>query len=231
MRFLEKQMVRKKSSNVFFAGLLLLVFIHPFSVAAEQRYVRPKLDVPVRRGQGNQYKILKLVKSGELVELIKEGNSWSQIKVKSGTVGWIPKRFLSIEPPPVELVKILRTENERLQTNEKKLTRDLAELKELNATSGGELSTCIAKRDALKEEYKQLQEDTADVVAINNKMAATRKEIQTVQASMQAIKLQNTELKRKTAVTWFLAGGGVLFLGWIIGLITCRTKRRRSSLL
>ena len=224
-------MVCKKGLSLLFTGFFLLVFIQPFSLAAEQRYVLPKLDVPVRRGQGNQYKILKLVKSGELVELIKEGTSWSQIKVKSGTVGWIPKRFLSIEPPPVELVKTLRAENERLQANGKKLTRDLAELKELNATSGGELAACIAKRDALKEEYKKLQEDTADVVAINNKMAATRKEIQTLQASMEAIKLQNTELKRKTAVTWFLAGAGVLFLGWIIGLITCRTKRRRSSLL
>jgi SH3 domain protein len=224
-------MSKLQISGLILTVLMLLGIVLPISAVAEERYVRPNLDVPVRRGQGNQYKILKLAKNGELVELIKEGDSWAQVKLSSGTTGWLPKRFLSIEAPPEQLVKILRAENDRLQERDKQLTLELNELKELHSNAGGELSSCIAKRDSLEAEYKRLQTDTADITAINNKVAATEKEIESVQAAMQTVKLQNNELKRKTAVTWFLAGGGVLFLGWIIGLITCRTKRRRSSLL
>jgi hypothetical protein len=55
--------------------------------------------------------------------------------------------------------------------------------------------------------------------------------MQKLQANLQNIQQQNEDLRRKTALTWFLAGGGVLLAGWIIGLITCRSKKRRPSLL
>ena len=224
-------MLKLRLSHVFPLGLLFLITVLCVIASADQRYVRPNIDVPLRRGQGNKYKILKLVKSGELVELLKEGNSWAKIQLSNGTIGWLPKQFLSLEAPPLQLVKILRKDNERLQEREKQLTLELNKLKELQVNTGGELSTCIARRDKFEADYIRLQEDTSDIVAINKKMAETQKQIDTVQAAMHTVELQNNELKRKTAVTWFLAGGGVLFAGWIIGLITCRSRRRRSSLL
>jgi SH3 domain protein len=210
---------------------LVMPLLLATAAIAEQRYVQPNVDVPLRRGQGSEYKILKLVKNGEQVELLKETESWARIQLKSGTKGWMPKRYLSVEPPPLKLVKLLREENATLVERDRKLAQELTELKELHSGTDSELSTCIAERDKLKAEFTLLREETSDVVAINTKMAATRKEMEAMQANMHAVQLQNNELKRKTAVTWFLAGGGVLFAGWIIGLVTCRAKRRRSSLL
>ena len=210
---------------------LVLPLLFAAVVSAEQRYVQPNVDVPLRRGQGSEYKILKLVKNGEKVELLKETESWARIQLKNGTKGWMPKRYLSVEPPPLKLVKLLREENATLIERDKQLAQELTELKNLHSTTDSELSSCIAERDKLKADFDQLREETSDVVAINTKMAATRKEMEAMQANIHAVQLQNNELKRKTAVTWFLAGGGVLFAGWIIGLITCRAKRRRSTLL
>jgi SH3 domain protein len=201
------------------------------AAAADIRFVSPSIEVPVRRGQGTEYKILKLVKDGDRVELLKVNDAWAQVKVGSGTIGWMPKRFLSTEAPPLKQVEMLRAENEQLKARETERETELTGLKDLQSSTGGELSACIAERDTIQAQYQTLQADTADVIALKNKMTATAREIEEVRATLQSVEQQNTELKRKTAVTWFMAGGGVLLIGWIIGLITCRSRKKRPSLL
>ena len=225
-------MLLKMIPGAVCVGLLLTVMVAGTpSVAEEVLFVRPSVEIPVRRGQGTDYKIVKLVKDGDQVELLEEKDSWARIRIKDGTEGWMPKRFLSSDAPPLKLVQMLRQENEHLREQNTELNQELAGLKDLQANTGGELSTCIAQRDTIEGQYKNLQSDTADVVAIKNKMTATQREIEKVQTTLVAVQQENNELKRKTAVTWFLAGGGVLFFGWIIGAFFGRSRKKRSSLL
>ena len=225
-------MFNKKIIGLLCIGLLSSApVVTTVVTAAEIRFVRPSVEVPVRRGQGTDYKIIKLVKDGDQIELLEESDAWARIRIGEKTEGWMPKRFLSSEAPPVKLVQILRKDNEQLKQKNAELGRELTDLKELQTNTGGDLSACIAQRDSIKERYQALEAETADVVAIKNKMAATEKEIEEVRATLSAVKQQNSELKRKTALTWFLAGGGVLLLGWIIGVLTGRSRKRRPSLL
>jgi len=222
----------KKIAGIACIGLILSTTLVMISaVAGEVRFVRPSIEVPVRRGQGTEYKILRLVKSGDQVVLLEEGDAWARVQLKNGTKGWMPKRFLAVDAPPFKLVQILRAENETLKQKNSELDTELTELKGLHSDTGTELSTCIAQRDTAQAEYQQLRIDTADVIAIQEEMAATKKEIESIRAVLADVEQQNKDLKRKTAVTWFLAGGGMILIGWIIGLITCRSKKRRPSLL
>jgi SH3 domain protein len=43
-------------------------------------------------------------------------------------------------------------------------------------------------------------------------------------SKVQLLNAENSELKRTGMIKWFLAGGGVLLFGWIIGRIS-RKKR------
>ena len=225
-------MFTKMMTGVVCIGLFLTTMLMTtYAVSAELRFVRPSVEVPVRRGQGIDYKIVRLVKDGDQVELLEEEDAWARIRLKGGTEGWMPKRFLSSEAPPVKLVQMLRTENEQLKQQNTDLNQELTGLKDLQANTGGELSACIAQRDSIAAQYKILQDDTADVVAIKDKMTAAEQEIEKVRTTLAAVQQQNNELKRKTAVTWFLAGGGVLLFGWIIGVFSGRSRKKRSSLL
>lgn len=225
-------MLLEKIAGAVCVGLLLTVMVAGTpSVAEEVLFVRPSVEIPVRRGQGTEYKIVKLVKDGDQVELLEEKDAWAKIRIMDGTEGWMPKRFLSSDAPPLKLVQMLRKENEHLRQQNTDFNQELTGLKDLQANTGGELSTCIAQRDTIEAQYKNLQADTADVVAIKNKMTATQQEIEKVRTTLAAVQQQNNELKRKTAVTWFLAGGGVLFFGWIIGVFSGRSRKKRSSLL
>jgi SH3 domain protein len=122
-------------------------------------------------------------------------------------------------------------DNEQLKQKNAELVQDLAELKDLQVNTGAELSACIAERDTIQGRYQTLEAETADVVAINRKMDATEKEIEEVRSILAAVQQQNSELKRKSALAWFLAGGGVLLFGWILGMFTGRSRKRKATLL
>ncbi len=216
--------------GLLLSGLVMTAVLPAPVSAAEIRFVRPSVEVPVRRGQGTDYKIIKLVKDGDQVELLTENDAWARIRVGEAE-GWMPKRFLSKEAPPVKLVQMLRSENEKIKQKNSELVEELTALKELQSSTGGELTACIAERDTLQAQYQNLEAATADVVAIQNKITETEQEIEDVRATLTAVQQQNSELKRKTSLTWFLAGGGVLLLGWLIGLFTGRSRRKRPSLL
>ena len=81
---------------------LLTVLLASTAAATEIKFVRPNLEIPVRRGRSEQYKILKFVKDGNPVNFIEEKGNWAKVHLQSGTDGWMLKRYLSNEKPPVE---------------------------------------------------------------------------------------------------------------------------------
>ncbi len=221
----------KRTTQIITGVFLLSLLMTAAAVAEETRFVYLSGDIPVRRGQGNGYKIVKMIKNGEKVDLLAENEGWAKIRAANGTEGWMVKRFLREEAPPFKLVQILRSENDQLIAKNTELNQELTELKELQATTGADLSACIAQRDTIDRNFKTLQADTTDVVAIKNKMAATEVEIKEVRSVLVAVQQQNTALKQKATLLWFLAGGGVLLLGWLIGLVTGGARKQRSSLM
>lgn len=225
----QRRLIMAGISAIFLLVTVLLSVDN--SRASQTRFVRPSVEVPVRRGQGREFKILKLVKDGDRVELLQEADSWAKVRIGNKTEGWMPKRFLSTEAPPVKRVQILLKENRQLKEKNKQLGQQLDELQGVQTTTGGELAACIQERDTIRGEYQTLRADTADVIAVKTAMETTQKNMKKLQHQLQVVQQENDNLKRKTALSWFLAGGGVLFIGWIIGLITCRSKRRRPALM
>ena len=222
---------KKRTAPLITGVFLFSLLLAAAAVAQETRFVHLNGDIQVRRGQGNGYKIVKRIKNGEKVELLSINEGWAKIRAADGKEGWMLKRFLSEEAPPFKLVQILRSENDQLIAKNTELNQELGELKQLQTTTGVDLSACIAQRDTIDRNYKELQADTADVVAIKNRMAATEKEIKEVRSVLVAVQQQNTALKQKATLLWFLAGGGALLLGWLIGLVTGSSRKKRSSLM
>ena len=116
-------MVTKKYTyltNPLFLFSLLILLLEGTATATEIRFVRPDLDIPVRRGRGERYKILKFVKDGNQVEFFEEQGNWAKVRLQNGTEGWMLKRYLSDEKPLTEQARELREENEQLKTNNEK---------------------------------------------------------------------------------------------------------------
>lgn len=216
---------------LFILSIICTIVFSTTAAFAETRYIKPSTKAVVRRGQGNQYKIVAMVKAGLKVDFVEEGTTHTKIRLANGKEGWIVKRFLSKEPPLDKLVASLRTENETLKQKEIEASQKFDAVNKTLAQTTRELDATIAERDQIQADFLKLQHDTEDVVLIKKNLEKTLKDYRQLSATMSVIQQENDTIKDDLAFKWFLAGGGVLVFGMIIGSIFTKSRKRKPSLL
>lgn len=231
-----RRITRPPGTLVFLLALSFLlptgsVLFSATDVFAESRYVKPSAEIALRAGEGTKYKILGVVKDGDVVELLEEGDSYARVRLTDGQEGWMLKRFLSITPPLSVTAPSLRAENEKLKQREIEVTQKYDEISASFSRMETELQTILAERDQLKSDYQDLQEATADVMKIKEDMLQATKENELLVQQMASLKEENSNLDKEKSINWFLAGGGVLLVGMSIGRLTSKSRKRKSSLM
>lgn len=121
-------MVGRRVLGVMTTALCLgLVLGSPSEVRAEVGWVRGEVRLNVRTGPGTEFRILGVVKTGDEVNVVQRGKSWTKIQVKDEEgktkTGWIPEGYLRPEPPPT--VRLMQAES-RVGS----LTQELATLRQ-----------------------------------------------------------------------------------------------------
>jgi len=221
-----------KTASLF--SLLILVaalFITGITVQAEETWhIKPTTEVPIRSGQGTEYKILAVVPDGLSVELLEDQPPWVMVRTPGGTEGWMLKRYLSSDLPLSKQVETLRFQNSALEKKKTETSRKYEELLTAYTQMELEYNTCMAERNDIREKYQTLQEDATNVTQIREALTQTTREMKQVKQKLAATVEENQNLKKNVMVRWFLAGGAVLLTGWIIGLFTARSRKKRASL-
>lgn len=223
-------------------SVCFLIILLYGSAAAQTLWVKPSSEITMRRGQGTDFKIVAVIKDGTRIELIEEQDDWAQIRLESGKEGWVLRRFLSDMPPLGQQVDLLEGEKQVLtQTNQdlKQRFDDLTaekdqieqELTSQRTHIEEQFRACVADRDSINNQYTALQEDTADVIKTKKDLSDARAKIDSLDKELSRYKQENARLSKNDTLKWFLAGGGVLLLGWLIGLISRGSKKKRPSLL
>ncbi len=200
-------------------------------VFAKTQYVKPSSEVVVRRGQGTDFKIIAMVRDGISVEFLEATEDYAKVRLANGKEGWMLKRFLSDEPPLKDIVVSLRTEKEEIKQREIETNQKLKAISSTLTQTTVELDSTLAERDEIRANYLTLQQDTADVVQIKKNLQKTGQENKVLLQKLALMKQESENLKNDKALKWFLAGGGVLLIGIIIGRMTSRSRRRKPSLL
>lgn len=209
-------------------GLSLLLAA---TARASTMYVQPSSEIPVRRGQGTEFKIVSIVKDGTAVQYIGEKNGWAEVKLGNGKQGWILKRYLSPTPPLSQQVEQLTEEKETLAAEVATLQGQLDELTGAQSQTAVELSSCIAERTDIRDKYQTLERETIDVVQTKEALINARAEIERLKRENNDIHVANTVLKKNESIKWFMAGSGVLLAGWLLGRISRKARRKKPSLL
>ena len=216
---------------LFFLLTLAAIFLFGSEVSAETWYVKPSAEIPIRSGQGTDYKILSVVPDGLKVEILEEDDPWVKVRTAGGTEGWMLKRYLSGALPLSKVVADLEAQKAKLEENGEKTNRKLVEISAAHSQLEKEFNVCRTERDEIQKTYKALRNDTADVLKIKQNLADKTQENQALKQKMATVEQQNKTLKRNTSLMWFLAGGALLLIGWIIGMMTGRSRKRKSTLL
>jgi SH3 domain protein len=192
-------------------------------------YVSDVIRVAVRSGPGSEHKSLAVTESGQLLEMLKPGDEWSLVRLPNGTEGYILSRFLTeVQPGRYQLV--------RLEEKIKTLTTQAAALLEENNRLTAEKERMAAAAsdgqqalDALRAEFERFRGETADAAALKARADALAEELD--QKTRQIAELSNRpeDLFPMDTLYWFLAGAGVLLVGFLTG-VSVKRQRRWSSL-
>ncbi|MEE4239973.1 MAG: TIGR04211 family SH3 domain-containing protein, partial [Desulfopila sp.] len=179
---------------------------------------------------GVDYKILAIVPNGTAVTLVEEIDSWVKVRTDDGKEGWILKRYLSEDPPLEERFQEIEIRNNQLEEELTKLQSENEKLHALNDALESTLENNTNEMTSTMEEYQQLVEDTSDVITIKNNLEESRQVIAALQQELESVVTENEQLEAGRNIKWFLAGGGTLIFGCIVGMISARSKKRKSSL-
>ncbi|NDY41922.1 TIGR04211 family SH3 domain-containing protein [Dissulfurirhabdus thermomarina] len=194
--------------------------------ATTRHYVAPAIEVPLRTGQDTTYRIIALVPNGTPVEVLEEGDKWVRVRLPSGKEGWMPSRFVTTERPLRDVLTEVERERDRLGRRLKEERTLNAALKEELAKARKALAEAEKARDQAQKAYKTLAEDAKDVVALKNAYDESQSEVQKLRQRVAILEQKNQQLERDRFVSYFLAGGGVLLVGWLLGALGGRRKRR-----
>lgn len=128
--------IRSRSTHVVLALLFIcaLAFGPALTAAADAGWVRGNIRLNLRAGAGTQFKILGAVETGDQLEVLARGESWTRVRTTDGQTGWIPAGYLETDPPPTLRLAQLEDETAALRTQLEEIRAEAAELRESNAT-------------------------------------------------------------------------------------------------
>lgn len=236
----------------FFTGMiagLLILGLGAFAAHARTAYVSDMLILTFRQGPGTQYQVLKTLRSDTPLTILEEQDGFYKVSLASGEEGWVDKQFVVFEPPKSQVIDTLNREKATLEARIASLSASADALKTRLSSQQAETDgkaqalnlrlsdldrenkQLTAELSASKQAHEKLKEAASDVVstmAENKRLTAENKRLST---EIQRLEKETSHLFRTGMIKWFLAGVGVLLLGWIIGQSVSSKRRRSSSLL
>ena len=224
--------MKTRLSWLYCTVVLLFCLISSDLLIAAEWYVKPTTEVLLRRGQGTDFKIDAVISDGTKVTLLEVDGDWANIQLENGREGWTLKRYLSDKKPLQEQVTELEQVKGELEEKLEEGNTRFTELVEVNSRTEQDLTGCTVELDTIRNDFNQLQQDTADVVQTKELLATSEKQLIELSNRLTGLELENAEMKKNSSMKWFLTGAGVLLGGLFLGLIFGkRSKKRYGSLM
>lgn len=222
---------------------LLIITSIDATALAETQYISDQLVVVLRDVPKDTFTSLANLSTDTPVEVLREEKRFYFVRTAKGLQGYIPKQYLTPDTPKPMVIDRVMAETTRLKTQIEKLKERLTQEKggladqlQSEMDRGEKLSRELEETqlalnltrgdlDALQKKYQLLAENSEHVVDIVQERDHLTGQVNDLQLQIEALEKENTTLLRSGVIKWFLAGGGVFLVGWLLGKVS-RKKRR-----
>jgi SH3 domain protein len=238
----------KKLSTILWILTFLFLSVPALSLA-RTGYVSDMLILTFRQGPGTSFPVLQTLRSNTPLTILEENQDYFKVELASGEAGWVDKQFVVFETPKTQIIEQLNQENAALKTRLETVSNSLDQLKtQLSAQESAQENKVASLETSLKAaeeknkalmtqleksqtDYTTLEAQSQNVVEVVEKNKAFAQKNITLANKLAQLEKESTHMFRTGMIKWFLAGVGVLLLGWVIGQSVSSKKRRSSSLL
>ena len=210
--------------------LLSALLASPF-VAAETKYITDQFEVTMRSGTSTANSIVRMLRSGEAVTVLEEdlASQYSLVQTDEGKQGYVLTRFLMDQQAARDRLAQLQVSYEKQQT---RISEQADEINQLNQALAREQSDNQALKATLRASEQELSQvrsaaqDTLNILEQN-------KSLQTVVEALREEKAQlteiNAELNDSTKLDWFVRGGAVSLIAFVIGILVTRIRWKKQD--
>lgn len=212
--------------RLFIIAILLVLL--PAVVHAEKKYINDLLEITLRTGQGIDHKIIEIVKSGQMVEVLKPGDQWTKIRRLNGTEGWVVSRFLTSNKPNILLLKELQEKHEAIVIRTDSQLEEIAKLQEDNKELRSKLTVSAKTLNDLNNSYETLKKESGEFLQFKSNYNKATAQLTKQKQKIQKYEEELSKLEQRQIFRWIFTGAGILFLGFLIGLSGKRQRRRPS---
>ncbi len=196
---------------------------------AEAAYVSDQLETSLRRGEGLKFKIRRMLKSGEELEIlsVNKNTGYTKIRTSGGTEGYVLSRHIMNTPSARLRLDDFQRSNVELRSEIARLQSKISQLDEVRKQQSDQITSLQTENNKLKGELASLRDATADVLAIKSKNDQLIKQLTQLSGEKEILERENRDYKDNTKQDWFIRGAAVVLLGILVGLILPKLRRRR----
>lgn len=206
--------------------LLVAASVH----AQQTNYVTDDLSVTVRTGRGNDYQILRTIRTGTPVEVLQvTDDGYARVRLQDGVEGWMLTRFLTDSPVARERLSAVQDQLDELRGQNARLSEQLDTLEQTRSELEGQLTGMQEERARLVEENRKLKELSELPEELQAKNKALQQQLDDLGRETRLLREKTARLQDTSLRNWFLAGAGVLLAGLLIGAVAGRMMGRRRS--
>ena len=220
------------ASTVFpraMALVLMLMILGPGVIVDQARaqttaYVTDNLEITLRSGEGNDFRIIRLLTSGTELEILQRGEVWTRVRV-GGDEGWVRSIYLQNEPGANARLEQVSAELQRLRQENRDLSDELARAEE-------RLTALATSNNQLTEDNQRMTQrlqEAGEGLALSDENKALRKDVIDLEREVQDLRREAERMAERERQDWFLAGAGVVVFGMLIGILVTRIRWRRRN--
>ena len=199
--------------------------------AAETRYITDEFEVTMRSGTSIENSIVRMLSSGEAITVLEEdlASQYSLVETEDGKKGYVLSRFLIAEPAAREQLQALR---QRFDLQREQIDTQTTQIETLNQELSREQTDNQALKSTLRASEQELSEvrgaaqNTLDILAQNKRLQTVVEQLRDEKAQLTDV---NAELKDSTRLDWFVRGGAVSLIAFVIGILVTRIRWRKQD--
>jgi len=227
-------MTARKTMSVFLFIFAIILTASIKSVFADTRYVSGELIISVRDGQNQDDNVLGHIRTGTAVDVLEEEGRYLRIKTEDGLEGWVQAQYIISEKPNARIIENLRNKiNEQNSVSDKLLAKKKIyeiRIRELEQEVNiNQENTAKAKSELieLNKKYKKLLSNSENTDELITKLEKSKQLDSKLKAEISNLKKGSQNPLKSSMIQPFLAGAGVLIVGFILGGLARRRKRSK----
>ncbi len=201
------------------------------AAVGDAAYITDVLNVPLRSGPSTAHRIIHrgLPSGTQLTVLaINEEAEFTQVRTNGETEGWIRTQYLIGEP--TARMK-LATAKKRLKNLQAKIEKERqarksiqSQHKEVETTN----KTLTSRGDTLAKELAELKRISGDAINLHNQNVALTQQNKLLSEEVGELSATEARLTENVQRDWLMIGGGLVFLGLLLGVML-KSRPQRSS--